>query len=172
MTHTPRTPRIRPAGPRDTGLIFRWIRELARFEHLEHEVTGSAEQLEEHLFGARPCCEALICEVSEDSGTFEPVGFALCFPTYSTFQTGPCLHLEDLYVTPAQRGRGCGKALLAAVHALALARGMGRVTWNVLEWNAPAIEFYERLGAHVLPDWRTVRTQGDEIAELAAKSKT
>lgn len=157
--------RIRAARPGDAPLIYELIRALARYERLEHEVVGTAELLHEHLFGARPICEALICEAPE------PVGFALFFPTYSTFKTGPCLHLEDLYVEPEHRGYGYGKALLGEVHRLAAARGMARVTWNVLDWNAPAIAFYEGLGAHVLPDWRTVRTQGPEIAALAARAR-
>ena len=154
---------IRPARPGDAPKIFALISELARYEKLEHEVTGSAEALDRHLFGPHPLCEALICEGPREMGV---LGFALVFPTYSTFKTGPCLHLEDLFVRPGARGHGHGKALFCAVHALAAQRNMARVTWNVLDWNTPAIEFYERLGASILPDWRVARVEGPAISEL------
>lgn len=157
---------VRPARPADVPRIHAFIRELARYEKLEHEVQASAAALREHLFGANPLCEALLAE--QDGA---PVGFALFFATYSTFKTAPCLHLEDLFVTPGARGQGHGKALLHAVASTALARGMARVTWNVLDWNAPALRFYESLGARVLPDWRVARVAGDEIATLVARSR-
>ena len=151
---------IRSARPDDTDTILRFIRELAGYEKLLHEVDASARDLREHLFGARPICEALLAEDRE------PVGFALFFPTYSTFKTRACLHLEDLYVTPAARGRGHGKALLHELARIAVARGVARVTWNVLDWNTPAIRFYESLGATVLPDWRVARVEGAAIRRL------
>ena len=172
-------PVIRPATEADVGWVLAFIAELAEYERLTHQLETSAERLREHLFGPRPVCEALLA--CEDAGgadgagaeaggagaRAEPVGFALFFTSYSTFKTRPCLHLEDLYVRPAARGRGHGKALLQAVAARAVARGCARVEWVVLDWNAPAIAFYESLGAMVLPDWRTCRVDGDGIARLA-----
>jgi GNAT superfamily N-acetyltransferase len=119
--------------------------------------------LHRHLFGPVPACGALLADVGG-----EPAGFALFFASYSTFLTEVCLHLEDLFVRPAHRGRGIGLALLRAVAAVAVARGCPRLDWQVLDWNAPAIGFYERQGARVLPDWRTCRLDGDALARCAA----
>lgn len=143
---------IRPAVRGDAPALFELIRALAVFEKLEHAVSGSAEALASHLFGARPSAEAI---VAEDEG--QPVGFALFFPTYSTFRTKPGLYLEDLFVRESHRRRGIGRALLAEVRRIAESRGAGRLEWSVLEWNANAIAFYQRLGASVLPDWRICR---------------
>ena len=154
---------IRPARPGDERAIFALISALAEFEQLSHAVTGSPEQLAAHLFGARPAAEALVVEA-------EPglVGFALFFHNYSTFLTQPGLYLEDIFVLPAQRRLGIGRALLRALARLAVERGCGRFEWSVLDWNVNAIGFYESLGASVLPEWRICRVTGDALSELAS----
>jgi GNAT superfamily N-acetyltransferase len=146
--------RIRPAVPGDERVLFELIRLLARYERLELAVTGNARDLGEHLFGQRPLVEALIAEEGASA-----IGFALFFGTYSTFLTRPGIHLEDLFVLESHRGRGVGRALLAEVRRIAEARGVGRLEWTVLDWNAGAIAFYERMGAKILPDWRTCRVE-------------
>ena len=153
---------VRPARESDVETILRFIRDLAEYEKLLHEVKASADALRGHLFGARPACGALIAEVDG-----RPVGFALYFETYSTFETAVCLHLEDLYVAPEHRGGGHGKALLAEVARIAHARGCPRLQWNVLDWNRPAIDFYESIGAVLLGDWETCRLEREGIARLA-----
>ena len=154
---------IRPATPGDEAGIFGLIRALAEFEHLTHQVSGNPELLAEHLFGARPAAEALVAEASG-----ELVGFALFFGNYSTFLTQPGLYLEDLFVLPAERGRGIGKALLTSLAQIARQRNCGRLEWSVLDWNTNAIAFYERAGATVMPDWRICRVTGESLAALAA----
>jgi len=154
---------VRAAGPDDVGHIARFIRELARYERLEHLVDCDEARLREHLCGANRACGALLAEI-----TGEPVGFALYFQTYSTFRTRPCLHLEDLFVLPEHRGRGLGLALLRACAAETVRQGCPRLGWNVLDWNEPAIAFYRAQGADVLPDWRTCRLAGEALARLAA----
>jgi GNAT superfamily N-acetyltransferase len=143
---------VRAAVRGDEHAIFELVRALAVYEKLESSVVGSAEALAEHLFGARPVAEALLAERART-----PIGFALFFTTYSTFLTRPGLYLEDLFVLEHERGSGVGKALLGEVIRLARERGSGRLEWSVLDWNAPAINFYERMGAQVLPDWRICR---------------
>jgi GNAT superfamily N-acetyltransferase len=138
------------------------IAALADFEKLAHLCTGSVDALREALGASPPHAEALIARLDA-----EPVGFALFFHTFSTFLARRGLWLEDLFVLPEARGRGVGKALLRAVAGVAAARGCGRFEWSVLDWNAPAIRFYEGLGATVLPDWRIARVTGDGIARLA-----
>ncbi|MEZ5963962.1 MAG: GNAT family N-acetyltransferase [Planctomycetota bacterium] len=157
---------IRWAHRADGPAIVRYIHELAEYERLAHLCHAELARLDAHLFGPEPVCEAL---VAEQDG--EVVGFALFFLAYSTFESGPYLWLEDLYVTPRARGHGHGKALLATLAAIARARGHQRVQWNVLDWNAPAIAFYESLGAQILPDWRTCRVAGEAIAALAAAAE-
>lgn len=142
--------------------LFSLITELARFEKLEHDVTGSEALLAEHLFGERPVAEALIAE--EPAGG--ALGFALFFTTYSTFLTRPGLYLEDLFVVPAARRCGIASALLRELGAIARERRAGRVEWAVLDWNADAIAFYEKLGARVLPDWRLCRVTGNALERL------
>jgi GNAT superfamily N-acetyltransferase len=158
---------IRCARPADVPAIHRFIFELAEYEKLAHECRADASRLCEHLFGARPVCEALI---AEDAGG-QAVGFALFFAAYSTFEANPCLWLEDLYVSPAARGQGHGKSLLRTLAAIARARGWPRVSWNVLAWNTPAIDFYRGLGATLLCDWRVCRVEGDAIAQLAGDAR-
>jgi GNAT superfamily N-acetyltransferase len=156
------TPRVRMATRTDVDDIFRLIGALAAYERLSGEVTGTCQHLRDHLFGPRPYAEALVAETDA-----RPIGFALFFHTYSTFRTAPCLYLEDLFVEPAERRRGVGTALLAHVARLAVERGCARLDWAVLDWNAPAIAFYERHGADVLPDWRLCRVTGEALGRLA-----
>ncbi|GAB4460713.1 MAG: GNAT family N-acetyltransferase [Elainellaceae cyanobacterium] len=164
-------PTLRLATPADAPAVFELILALAEYENLTHEVVGSVELLAEHLGGLgvgsaeqrRPFIEALLAEVDQQT-----IGFALFFSNYSTFLTKPGIYLEDLFVQPAYRGQGIGKALLSALAKLALERGCGRLEWNVLDWNEPAIAFYERMGAKILPDWRTCRVTGAAIAQLAS----
>jgi len=154
--------RIRPARAGDEAALFSLIVELARFEKLEHTLTGSAAELARHLFGERPLVEALIAE--DASG--KALGFALFFTTYSTFLTRPGLYLEDLFVVPEARRQGIGTALLRALGQRARERSAGRLEWAVLDWNAPAIAFYEKLGASVLPDWRICRVSAEALENL------
>lgn len=153
---TPHT--LRPAAPADLPAIVGLITELAVFEKLEHLVVVTPESLQPHLFGPRPVAEAVVGEVEG-----QVVAFALFFTNFSTFLGRPGLYLEDLYVQPAHRGTGLGKALLRHLGALAVARGCGRFEWTVLDWNESAIRFYERMGAQVLPDWRICRLSGDAL---------
>ena len=152
--------RLRPATPADVPALVGLIRELAVYEKLEHLVQATPERLAPHLFGPRPVAEAVVAESAEGA----VVGFALFFTNFSTFLAQPGLYLEDLYVQPAWRGRGIGKALLRHLGALAVERGCGRFEWSVLDWNAPAIGFYEALGATVMPDWRICRVTGPALA--------
>ncbi len=153
---------LREAQPPDLPAIVGLIRELADFEQLSHLVCVTPESLQPHLFGPRPVAEALVGEVQGRT-----VAFALFFTNFSTFLGRPGLYLEDLYVQPAHRGAGIGRALLQRLAATALQRGCGRFEWSVLDWNAPAIGFYERMGAAVLPDWRICRVTGPALAALA-----
>ena len=158
---------IRPAELRDIPEILRLIRELAVYEKLEHQVMGTPGQLREALFGARPACEALLVEREGRS-----VGFALFFTTFSTFLCKPGLYLEDVFVEPAHRGAGIGKALLRRLAALAVERGCGRFEWRVLDWNAPSLRFYEALGGTVMREWLLVRVSGPALANLAAPASS
>lgn len=156
---------IRPATPDDAPVLHDLILALADYEKLRDEAeAGSEADLRAHLQpGANPALGALIAEA--DDGT--AVGFALFFPVYSTFNTNWGLHLEDLFVRPEHRGRGIGLGLMRAVAAEAVRRGCVRMEWAVLDWNTPAIGFYERLGARPLDDWTTMRLTGDALATLA-----
>lgn len=153
---------IRVAAEGDLGLILSLIRELAEYEHLADQVCASEEDLARWLFGAKPVAEALI---AENSGS--PVGFALFFHNFSTFLGRPGLYLEDLYVRPESRGKGIGKLLLRELARIASERGCGRLEWAVLDWNGPAIRFYESLGAKQLSDWRIFRLTGEDLTRLA-----
>lgn len=155
---------IRFAQPNDAPRLFDLIKALAEYEKLSHHVTGSAEALREHLFGDRPCIEAIVADYNQT-----PIGFALFFTNYSTFLTKPGIFLEDLFVLPDYRGLGIGKALLTRLAQLALERDCGRLEWSVLDWNEPAIGFYQRMGATVLPDWRVCRVTGEAIEQLAVQ---
>jgi GNAT superfamily N-acetyltransferase len=162
MTSTPSVPfALRPAEPRDLGAIVALIRELAEFERLTHLLQVTPESLEPHLFGARPVVEALVAE--RDGAV---VAFALFFTNFSTFLGKPGLYLEDLIVTPTQRGQGIGQALLERLARIAVERDYGRFEWSVLDWNENAIRFYERMGATVMPEWRICRVTGDALRRL------
>jgi GNAT superfamily N-acetyltransferase len=158
------TAALREATPADAEEIFRLVNALAEYERLTHEVTGSAGRLREHLFGPRRYAEVILADVDGRS-----VGFALFLHNYSTFRTAPGIYLEDLFVEPAHRGRGLGTALLQHVARVAVERGCARLDWAVLDWNAPAIGFYGRHGAAVLPDWRICRLTGEALARLARR---
>ncbi len=157
---------LRPAAQRDVPAIVGLIRELAAFEQLSHLCQVTPQALAPHLFGhppgGRPVAE---CVVGEVEG--EVVAFALFFTNFSTFLARPGLYLEDLYVQPAQRGTGLGKALLEHLGRLAAERGCGRFEWSVLDWNERAIRFYESMGATVLPDWRICRITGERLDAFA-----
>ncbi|HEX2542754.1 MAG TPA: GNAT family N-acetyltransferase [Caldimonas sp.] len=154
---------IRAAEPGDVEAIVRLIQGLAEFEKLTHLLKVTPQSLAPHLFGARPAAEAI---VAERSGVV--VAFALFFTNFSTFLAQPGLYLEDLFVEPAERGRGIGQALLEHLGRLAVARGYGRFEWSVLDWNVDAIRFYERMGATVMPDWRICRVTGAALEKFGA----
>ena len=153
---------LRAAEPRDVPAIVGLIRELAEFENLSHLCQVDAESLAPHLFSDKPLVE---CVVGEVAGVV--VAFALFFPNFSTFLAKPGLYLEDLYIQPAHRGNGLGKALLEHLAGLAIDRGCGRFEWCVLDWNERAIRFYEGMGATVMPDWRLCRMSGERLAVFA-----
>lgn len=156
---------LRPAVPADIPLIIELITELADYERLVHEVKADAQRMHEHLFGPRPYAEVLIGEVD---GVAQ--GFALFFHNYSTWLSQPGIYLEDLYVRPAARGAGLGKALLTELARLAVERGCGRLEWSVLDWNEPAIGFYQSLGARPQDEWTVYRLTGDALKDLALKA--
>ncbi|MFI5282758.1 MAG: GNAT family N-acetyltransferase [Candidatus Dormibacterales bacterium] len=156
------TVRIRFADPTDVPTIAELIRALSRFEKLEHVVTMTESLLTNALFGPHPYAETLIAEDGS-----EPVGFALFFHTFSTFLALPGIYLEDLFVIPEHRGRGVGRALLEHLAGIAVERGCGRLEWSVLNWNAEAIGFYERLGARPNSEWTVYRLAGEPLLTLA-----
>lgn len=153
---------LRPAEPRDVPAIVGLIHELAAFEKLAHLCEVTPETLAPHLFGERPVAECMVGIAGDDV-----VAFALFFTNFSTFLARPGLYLEDLYVQPAHRGTGLGKALLEHLGRLAAQRGCGRFEWSVLDWNENAISFYESLGATVMPDWRICRISGERLMRFA-----
>jgi GNAT superfamily N-acetyltransferase len=153
---------IRPAVPADLAQIGALIRELAEYERLEADVTMTEDDLGAGLFGPRPYAEVLIAEEAEGV-----VGFALFFHSFSTFLGKPGIYLEDLFVRPAHRGQGTGRALLSRLAALAVERGCARMEWSVLDWNEPSIKFYVSLGAEPNADWTTFRLLPDAVARLA-----
>ena len=154
---------IRPARPGDVGEILRLIRALAEYEKLADEVVATEDALRRTLFGDAPAAEVLL---AEEGG--RPVGLALFFQNYSTFLGRPGIYLEDLFVEPASRGRGIGKALLQAVARIAVRRECGRFEWAVLDWNRPAIEFYQALGARPMNDWTVFRVTGEALRKLGS----
>jgi len=160
--------RITTARPADVADLHALVRGLADYERLSDLCVSTEDDLHRALFTPPAACEALIARLDEESE--ESAGFALFFHTYSTFLGRRGLWLEDLYVAPAHRGRGLGRQLLTALAQIARERGCGRFEWAVLDWNAPAIRFYESLGARVLPDWRIARVTGAELARLAGTS--
>lgn len=159
--------RIVPAAEPDVPLILSFIRKLAEYEKLSHEVIATENRLRDGLFGARPVAEVLLAYWAN-----EPAGFALYFPNFSTFLCQPGIYLEDLFVEPEFRGRGIGKALLVRLAKIARERNCGRLEWAVLDWNRPAIDFYRRLGAVARNDWTVFRLAGDSLDRLAEPAST
>lgn len=165
MTNPENCLKIRPADPSDTRVILGFIRELAEFEKLSHEVVATEDLLRQTIFDAdRKTCEVLIGEYED-----KPVAFALFFHNFSTFLGRPGIYLEDLYVTPAYRSKGFGEALLKYIANLAVKRNCGRFEWSVLDWNEHAIRFYKKLGAVPMNDWTQYRLTGEDLKKLAAK---
>ena len=154
---------IRDARPDDVPLLFSLIVELADYERAADRVAGSEALLYEALFGPRPHAEAVIASIAE-----EPAGFALFFGTFSTWLCRPGLWLEDLYVRPTERRGGAGEQLLRRVAAIAVERGYTRLGWAALDWNTPALRFYEKLGAELLGEWKLHRFSGDDLRAVAA----
>lgn len=152
---------IRVATEEDAALVLRFIRDIAAFEKLSHEVAATEETLRESLFGKEPAAEVAIAEVAG-----APVGFVVYFENFSTFVGRAGLYVEDLFVSPEHRGTGVGKALLKHCAAVAVERRLGRMEWAVLEWN-PARKFYERFGAKPMSDWIVYRLAGETLKELA-----
>ncbi|MFM8821424.1 MAG: N-acetyltransferase family protein [Phenylobacterium sp.] len=154
--------RVRPAGPEDLATIHRFILDLAAYERLSHEMDATAEDLARDLFRPPP---RVFCEIAEVGGA--PAGFALWFYSYSTFRGRHGIWLEDLFVLPQHRGSGAGLALLKTLARRCREEGLARLEWSVLDWNAPAISFYDRLGALAMDDWTTRRLTGPALEALA-----
>lgn len=153
---------IRSATIDDAPLVLMLIRGLAEYERLAHEAVATEADIRESLFGTRPAAEVLIAETGG-----EPAGFALFFHNYSTFLGRRGLYLEDLFVFPAFRGRGIGRALMVRLAQIAVERNCGRFEWWVLDWNEPSIRFYESLGARAMSDWTVYRLTGEPLKQLA-----
>lgn len=154
--------RLREAAQEDVPLILRFIKLLAEYERLAHEVAATEELVSSALFGPKAYAEVILAEADG-----EPAGFALFFHNFSTFKARPGIYLEDLFVLPEMRRKGVGKALIADVARLAVERGCARFEWAVLDWNEPAIEFYRSLGAVGLDDWIVHRLAGEPLGALA-----
>jgi GNAT superfamily N-acetyltransferase len=154
--------RVRRGTVRDVPIILSLIKGLAEYERLSHEAHATSTALRRHGFGRRPYFETLMCVRGRTA-----IGFALYFFTYSTFMARPSLYLEDLFVLPEERGRGAGRALLKALAKIAVRRGCGRMEWTVLDWNTPAIGFYEGLGAQLRREWVLTRLTGEPLHRLA-----
>jgi GNAT superfamily N-acetyltransferase len=155
--------RLEAAREQDVPTILWLIRALGEFEALSDQVVATEDALSQWLFGPRPAAEVIIAWSGD-----EAVGFALFFQNFSTFLARPGLYLEDLFVVSEWRGRGVGRLLLTRLASIAVERGCGRFEWAVLEWNTPAIAFYQRMGAEVSSDWRVCRLTGDALARVAA----
>lgn len=153
---------IRPATPEDTNTILRFVRELAEYEKAAHQAQATPAHIQQTLFAPQPRVFGLIAQQGE-----VPVGFAVYFFNYSTWQGRHGLYLEDLYVTPAHRGHGAGKRLLQHLAQIAVANDCGRFEWSVLDWNSPAIRFYESLGAQPQSEWVRYRLTGVALLALA-----
>lgn len=153
---------LRAATGDDTPQILSFIQGLAEYEKLSHACFATEETLRRTLFGPRPFAEVIMADYED-----QPAGFALFFHNYSTFRARPGIYLEDLYVLPALRGKGIGKALLRALARLAVERGCARLEWSVLDWNSPAIEFYKSLGAVAQEEWTIFRVADDALTRLA-----
>ena len=161
------TPHIRPATHADLPVVLEFIRGLATYEKLLHEVEATEATLGATLFGPRPAAECVLAFAEQG----QPAGFAIFFTNYSTFLAKPGLYLEDLFVKPELRGQGIGKALLLHLAGMANERGYGRMEWSVLDWNQPAIDFYESLGAERKTEWTTCRLTGAALARYARAAK-
>ena len=157
---------LRPAEPKDAGLISAFIRELADYERLSHEAQATQADVAAALFGERP---TMFCDLAEWSG--QPAGFALWFYSFSTFRGRRGIYLEDLYVRPEHRGQGLGKALLSRLARRCADEGLGRLEWAVLDWNAPSIAFYESLGARPMTEWTVYRLANEALLSLGEKEK-
>lgn len=153
---------IRPARPGEAGLVLGFIRELAQYEKLAHEVEADEAAIEAALFGVNP---RAFCDIAERDG--EPIGFALWFYNFSTFRGRHGIYLEDLFVRPEHRGFGAGKALLANLARRCVAERLGRLEWWVLDWNEPAIAVYKSLGARPMDEWTVFRLTGEALEALA-----
>jgi GNAT superfamily N-acetyltransferase len=153
---------IVPARPEDVPIVLGLINALAEYERMSDQVVATEQGLRAWLFGDRPAAEVVLARADGSV-----VGFALFFHNFSTFLGRPGLYLEDLFVVPEWRGRGIGRKLMAHLAEIAVSRGCGRMEWSVLDWNRPAIGFYERIGASLLEDWRVCRLSGDSLARLA-----
>jgi len=153
---------IVPATAADTGVILELIRGLAEYEKLSHQVIATEERLRQSLFGPNPAAEVLLANYGA-----ECAGFALFFQNYSTFLAQPGIYLEDLFVKTHLRGKGIGLALLSQLARLAVARGCGRMEWEVLDWNEPSINFYKKLGAVPMDDWTRYRLTGPVLERLS-----
>jgi GNAT superfamily N-acetyltransferase len=160
--------RIRDARREDVGLIYGWIVELAEYERARDQVRGTPELLEDALFGPRPSAEALIAETRTAESAWQPAGFALFHSTFSTWECRPGIWLEDLYIPPAGRRAGVGCALLAQLAKIAVDRGNTRLEWAALDWNTPALDFYVKIGAARLDEWKVHRLEGEALARVAA----
>ena len=154
---------LRDAEAGDTTTICGFVRDLARYEHLEHEMVATPELIAAALFGPAPKAFAMICEVEG-----KPAGFALCFYNFSTFLGRAGIYIEDLYVDPAYRKHGIGRAIFKALAKRAVKEGCGRVEWSVLNWNKPALDFYAEMGAAPMNEWQIQRLTGDALVALAA----
>ena len=154
--------RIVPATELDVPVILDMIHALADYEKLAHMVTATEARLRETLFGIKPAAEVLLAFREQ-----ECAGFAVFFPTYSTFLAQPGIYLEDLYVRPHLRGKGIGLALIRRLAAIAVERNCGRIEWGVLNWNEPSIQFYKKLGAEPMDEWTKYRLVGEPLASLA-----
>jgi GNAT superfamily N-acetyltransferase len=154
---------IRDAVPGDVPVILALVKELAEYEKLTHEVTATPELFHAALFDSPQRAFGLMCDVAG-----KPVGTAVCYYNFSTFVGRPGIYIEDIYVRPDFRGRGIGRAVFRHLAARAIAEKCGRMEWAVLDWNEPALKFYEKLGATVMSEWRLERLTGAAIAKLAA----
>jgi GNAT superfamily N-acetyltransferase len=161
---------IRDATRDDVGLIFGWIVELAEYERARDQVTGSPELLERALFAPRPTAEALIAETRTGDAPPEPAGFALFHLTFSTWESRPGIWLEDLYVPPTHRRAGVGGALIAQLARITVLRGYTRLEWAALDWNTPALDFYVKIGAARLDEWKVHRLDRDALARVAGST--
>ena len=160
--------RIRDARPDDVALIFGWIVELAEYERAREHVRGTPELLEDALFGPEPSAEAVIAETREsDEASWQPAGFALFYLTFSTWECRTGIWLEDLYVPPAGRRAGVGGALISHLARVTLARGYTRLEWSALDWNTPALNFYAKIGATRLEEWKIHRLDGAALEGVA-----